>query len=136
MKTENEIRLMLADYPDSLPSDEELMIAVFMGLQPLIVNEHHKIVGWYRDDPKTWFSFPEYKTWNSLMPVWLKAMQEYTEEFGLLTSTFEMSSIGISIKAKHSSAFKFGWPCFGKITIQDVYRSIVEYIRWFNSQNS
>lgn len=71
-------------------------------------------------------------SWDFLMPVWCKACDWYTHEFGLLTSTFEISSLSVVIKAKYQSAFKMAIPTFGNVDISKIYTVLVAFIKWYN----
>lgn len=77
-----------------------------------------------------------HSSWDWLMPVWIKAMDYYRKEFGILTSTFEINNVGIIIKATHSSAFKYADIFSQDITDEEVkksiWRAVVEFITWYN----
>ena len=75
-----------------------------------------------------------HESWDWLMPVWGKAQEWYSHQFGLMTSEFDMSLLGISIKATSSGAFKF---CMmfhrAKLDINIVWMAMVEFCKWHNS---
>lgn len=74
------------------------------------------------------------KSYNNLMPVWFKIQKWYASEFGLLTSTFEMSSLGIIIKATSSKAFQYAESFYyAEGNIAAIWRAVVSFIQWYNN---
>lgn len=134
--------------------DGNRLIAEFMGFKKV----QGKFYGGMKDDKENstfpaWSDtmniildsrndIPEYglrfhSSWDWLMPIWFKIQYWYTREFGVLTSVFEISNTGISIKATHTSAFRYAWPITKReVTIEDIYTAVVEFIKWYNNQNS
>lgn len=76
-----------------------------------------------------------HSSYELIMPVWFKMQKWYAKEFGLLTSTIEISSIGIMIKAKSTGAFNYARSSDrGQVELNDIWIVLVEFCKWFNNQ--
>lgn len=87
-----------------------------------------------------WLSSQRYipyynSSWDWLMPVWFKIQRWYVHEYGLVTSTFEISSIGIVIKAYTAKAFHhttlFNLSGEGN-ELMAMWLTCIEFIKWYN----
>ena len=90
-------------------------------------NENNIFVAYNESEFKYHLSY----TW--LMPAWFKAMTWYTKEFRLMTSTFEISNLGIIIKSTSSNSFKYARTIFNEDNyLNDIFEALVEFIKWYN----
>ena len=112
------------------------LIAEFMGAK-MIVTDYHgiNIIEFPNKSTKDLHGLQYNNSYDWLMPVWFKCQKWYVREFGLLTSTFELSSIGIIIKANSDKAFRWASsfsPDGNYDEMKLLWGAVVKFITWYN----
>lgn len=95
------------------------LISKFMGVDDGIPHDHQGI-------------YLYHSSWDWLMPVWNKIQRWGKFEFGI---DWEQSigEMFITISTTKTNKFTFRWLYSGDI--KDVFYVVVEFIKWYNSQN-
>jgi hypothetical protein len=120
-------------------TDNEIKFAEFMGLKSRVVGSYHRVEVWYKDDPENWFSFPDYMTWNSLMPVVEKINESANVTISPGICRIEMKIIQRSKFAKAEGIDFMDVPPIaeyntGATNMINIYHACLTYIHWYNQQ--
>lgn len=119
-----------------MTQEDRIEIAKFMESKPY--SDYTKFNKQEPKDTGGLLETPSYDTWDELMPVWIKAMLWYRIQYGYVTSTFEITSLGIMIRADDKSAFKH----FGLYTLEPnepyivglIADALVNFCTWYNTK--